>query len=334
MIVTFDDLKKVIFEKLLMLGSDEKTAEICAQTIAENDLDGVSSHGTGRFLRLATMIRDGNIKLNVVAECEQAFGAFEVWDGKLGMGITNAKMCMDRATDLASRYGIGCVALRNTNHWLRGGTYGIQATMKGFVGVCWTTTSPNMPPWGSDERTIGNNPLIFAVPYNGSYVLMDSAMAQFSYGAIENAIRRKKNLPLPGGYDSEGNLTTDPVEISKTWRVLPIGFWKGSGFSILLDMIASGLSKGKTVSEIGRQGGQPVDEYNLCQMFIAIKPFDMKEFNMRVESIIESVKKSRPVSDKTEIRIPSENSKKIHDLGMRNGINVDDSVWQSILDLK
>ncbi len=46
----------------------------------------------------------------------------ERWDGKLGPGNLNAYHCMDRAIKLAGQHGIGCVALANTNHWLRGGT--------------------------------------------------------------------------------------------------------------------------------------------------------------------------------------------------------------------
>lgn len=29
----------------------------------------------------------------------------------------------------------------------------------GVIGVCWTNTLPNLPPWGADEPRIGNNPL-------------------------------------------------------------------------------------------------------------------------------------------------------------------------------
>ena len=51
----------------------------------------------------------------------------------------------------------------------------------------------------------------------------------------------KRQLPVPGGYDTNGNITTDPAEIEKTWRVLPMGYWKGSGISIALDLIATVL---------------------------------------------------------------------------------------------
>ena len=34
--------------------------------------------------------------------------------------------------EIAREHGIGVVALRNANHWMRGGTYGQQAAEKGL----------------------------------------------------------------------------------------------------------------------------------------------------------------------------------------------------------
>ncbi|MCB6603514.1 Ldh family oxidoreductase, partial [Erysipelatoclostridium ramosum] len=65
-----------------------------------------------------------------------------------------------------------------------------------------------------------------------------------------------------------GQMTRDPGEIYKTKRVLPMGFWKGSGISIALDMIASVLTYGNAVHTIGTFE----DEIGLSQIMIAIDP--------------------------------------------------------------
>lgn len=54
-------------------------------------------------------------------------GAWEQWDGHLGPGPLNAFTSMERALALAREHGLGCIALRNTNHWIRGGSYGWHA---------------------------------------------------------------------------------------------------------------------------------------------------------------------------------------------------------------
>ena len=265
--VAFNDLAAEFKRVLMKKGCREDIAEQSARLMTESSADGVYSHGVNRFPRVVEYIDKGYIHVNATPTKVGGMGGFERWDANLGLGNVCAKMAMDRAIALAREHGIGAVGLRNANHWLRGGTYGWQAAEAGCIGICWTNTQPNMPAWGARDRRIGNNPFILAIPREGGHVVVDAAMAQFSYGQMEAAAMRGEQLPVPGGYDEEGNISADPVKISKTWRVLPIGFWKGSGMSILLDLIAAVLSGGRSTYRVGQLGS---DEYQLSQMCIAI----------------------------------------------------------------
>ena len=217
--IKFDDLKAEFKRVLIKKGCDETTADISAQLMTETSCDGVYSHGVNRFPRVIEYIDKGYIDLKAKPTKTESMGAFERWNGNLGFGNVNAKLSMDRAIELAKQYGIGCVALGNTNHWLRGGSYGWQAADAGCIGICWTNTQPNMPAWGAKDRRIGNNPYIMAIPRKEGHVVVDIAMAQFSYGrwnrppcaaiccqwlvammkkAISPVTRRKS--PKPGAY--------------------------------------------------------------------------------------------------------------------------------------
>ena len=71
------------------------------------------------------------------------------------------------------------------------------------------------------DRKIGNNPLIMSIPRSsGRHAVIDSAVSQFSYGKIEEARLKGRQLSVPGGYDREGNLTTAPAKIEETWSCL------------------------------------------------------------------------------------------------------------------
>jgi 3-dehydro-L-gulonate 2-dehydrogenase len=321
-------------DRLIKYGTNDEIACACARNLVETSLCGVYSHGLNRFPRIIAMIKKGRIKPNKRPLCVSALDSFEVWDGQLGMGNTNAAFCMDRAVDMAKKTGVGCTALRNTNHWQRGGAFGIQAAVAGCAAICWTTAMPNMPVWGGADRRIGNNPLIFCVPYGDNWVLFDGAMSQFSYGAIESAQLAGTPLPAAGGYDEEGRLSNDPGAIARTWRVLPIGFWKGSGLSLLMDMMASVLSGGKPVYEIGKQGGTPEDEYGVNQIFIAI---DMTRMNHgaaeTIDAIIADIKASTPAEGASEIRYPSEREKRIREENLKLGIPVNESIWNAVKSL-
>lgn len=320
------------FKRVLMKrGFSEKGAFDAATIFAQNSLAGVYSHGLNRFPRFVSYLEKGEIDPNVTATTEISLGAFERWDGHRGFGPLNAKRAMDRACELAKQYGIGIVALGNNNHWMRGGSYGFQAADNGCIGICWSNTCPNMPAWGGKDKKIGNNPMILAIPRaNGQHVVIDCAVSQFSYGKIEDCRLKGLQLPVPGGYDSEGNLTTDPAEIEKTWRVLPMGYWKGSGISIALDMIATVLTNGNSVQTIGTFD----DEVGLSQIMIAIDPAKGNSGEVTekiVNDIIADVKSSIPVKEGTEVLYPGEPEAKNVADNMENGIPVVEEVWNQIL---
>lgn len=92
-----------------------------------------------------------------------------------------------------------------------------------------------------------------AVPRKEGHLVLDMAMSQYSYGKLEVTRLANKKLPYPGGFDQEGNLTDDPAAIEQTRRILPMGYWKGSGFAIMLDVISSLLSGGLTTAGIDKK---------------------------------------------------------------------------------
>lgn len=328
MIQTFTD----ILERRHLTTQD---AALTAKIMADNSLDGVYTHGVNRFPKLVEYIDEGYIDIKAKPECILSAGAFERWNGHLGIGVLNARSAMARAIELASEHSVGIVALANTNHWMRGGAYGWQAADAGCVGICWTNTRPNMPAWGGADKKIGNNPFVLAVPRSdGRHVVVDMAMSQFSYGKIEEARLHGKKLPVAGGYDTSGNMTDDPIEIEKTMRVLPTGFWKGSSMSIALDLIAALLSAGLTTSEVGRRY---VEEYGLSQVFIAIdqKKFNTPEFSDElIESVIQDLKTSVPMVEDATLRYPGERDYNVRVAQLESGIQVVPEVWEKILGLK
>ncbi|HVH89486.1 MAG TPA: 3-dehydro-L-gulonate 2-dehydrogenase, partial [Terriglobales bacterium] len=279
-----------------------------------------------RFVR---GIRSGLVDPHAVPKLVSRFGAFERWDGQRGPGNLNAYHCMQRAVDLSHEHGIACAALRNTNHWMRGGNYGWQAADAGVIGICWTNTMPNLPPWGASDPRLGNNPIIIAVPRREGHVVLDMAASQFSYGAIESYRLKGQMLPVPGGFTREGELTRDPAEIERSKRPLPIGYWKGSGLALMLDMIASMLSGGKATHEIA---GEAERETNLSQVFIAIDPAVLGAGEEIVNRIIADLRASTPLTE-LPVRYPGEQVLKIRRESMERGVPVNGEIWSEVQQL-
>ena len=198
--VTYEKMTEEFRRVLQKNGFSETDAREAAVIFAQNSLAGVFSHGLNRFSRVISYIQKGEIDPSVSAERELGMGAMERWNGHRGFGPLNARKAMKRAIELAREYGIGMVALRNNNHWMRGGSYGWQAADAGCIGICWSNTMPNMPAWGGTDRKIGNNPLVMAIPgKDGKHVVIDCAVSQFSYGKLEDCRLKGIPLPVPGG---------------------------------------------------------------------------------------------------------------------------------------
>ena len=202
--VTYENMKSEFARILANLGFSESKADRCAEIFAVNSLEGVYSHGVNRFPKFIMYVKKGYVKPDAEPGLIKSLGSLEQWNGNLGPGPLNAIFATERAMDLASQYGIGLVAMGNTNHWMRGGTYGWIAARKGFSFIGWTNTEANMPAWGAKDFRIGNNPLVFAVPYGKEAIVLDFAMSQFSYGKLETYQLDGKQLPYPGGFNKEG----------------------------------------------------------------------------------------------------------------------------------
>lgn len=329
--IPFDEVQKTLAAILRNLGFTADRAETCARLFAETTRDGVYTHGIARFPRLVAMIRNGAVDPAAEPQVTARFGALERWDGRKGPGNLNALAAMERAIALAREHGIGCVALGNTNHWMRGGTYGWQAAEAGYIGICWTNTMPNLPPWGGVKPALGNNPLVFAVPRAAGPVVLDMAISQFSYGAIESYRKRGEMLPVDGGFDAEGNLTRDPAAIEQSQRALPVGYWKGSGLSVVLDTIAAVLSLGLATHQVP---ADPLKETGLSQLFFAINPQALgpaPRAEQIADEIVASLHNCPAAPPHTKVRYPGEQTLRTRAENMRLGLPVDPVLWNEIL---
>jgi len=326
--LTYIEIKSEIERVLKSVGFSNEKSDVLSSIFSENNLVGKESHGLNRFPSFIESVKQGRVLVNSRPELVSSFQAIEQWDGNLGAGPLNAMFSIERACELAAEFGIGSVAIRNTNHWMRGGSYGWRAAELGYISICWTNAKPTMPAWGSSEIKLGNNPLVISVPYKPDPIVFDAALTQYSYGTLEVLNRKGEKLKYDGGFDRDGNLTKEPEEILETQRALPIGLWKGSGLSLVLDILAAVLSGGKAVNEINKQG----NEFGVSQVFIALKP-DAFNNSIKVEEVVEKIIDDFHESlsiDNSEILYPGEQSSRQRQNNIKNGIFIETELWEQI----
>lgn len=332
--IPFELMQQVVTDAFVRAGMNAQDARTCATAHTESSCDGIYSHGLNRVARFVDYIHRGWIDLAAKPSLVKQLGAIEIWDGNFGPGVLNAFAAIDRTMAVADGHGVGIVGLRNTTHWMRGGTYGWRAADRGYVAICWTNTESCMPAWGGKNTRIGNNPFVMAVPRSKGHVVLDMAMSQYSYGKLQVTRLKGEQLPFPGGFDKDGNLTSEPGPIEQSMRILPTGYWKGSGLAILLDTLAAVLSEGLATNDIdkiqrGSCGGA-------SQVFIAIDPARLggREFTDRVaDGVADYVNTSTPAEGSSGARYPGESALRTRVDQRKNGIVVDDGVWAEVMAL-
>lgn len=109
-----------------------------------------------------------------------------------------------------------------------------------------------------------------------------------------------------------------------------MGYWKGSGFSIALDMIATVLSNGNSVQKIGTFD----DEVGLTQIMIAIDPAKANSVELTdeiVDQIVADVKSSIPEKEGGEVYYPGELAIKNIRENLKLGVPVIEEKWDEVL---
>jgi 3-dehydro-L-gulonate 2-dehydrogenase len=171
-----------------------------------------------------------------------------------------------------------------------------------------------------------------ALPYKDEAIVLDMAMSQYSFGAMELSLLRSEKLSAHGGYNKNGELTNDPAEVLESRRALPIGYWKGAGMSLLLDILSTILSGGSAVHEITKSG----IETDISQVFIAIDISKLGNHSIitkTIESILEDYHQSVPADASKKITYPGERVLNNRRKNLANGIPVLRTVWDKIMAL-
>ncbi len=112
----------------------------------------------------------------------------------------------------------------------------------GLVGIACTAYMPSVAPAGSKTALFGTNPISFAWPRpGGTPIVYDMATASMALGDVQIALRDGRKVPEGTGLNAKGEPSTDPAEIIKG-VLLPFGGYKGSAISLMVELLAAGLT--------------------------------------------------------------------------------------------
>ena len=132
----------------------------------------------------------------------------------------------------------------------------------------------------------------------------------------------------------KGNLTSDPGAIEESRRILPTGYWKGSGLALALDLAATLMANGKSGSDMDADG---LGSCGGCsQIFIAYDPNmfgEQEEIMEKLDRRVTAARNAHPIDSARPVTCPGDQTRKRRAKSMKEGIHVDDGIWRQIIEL-
>jgi ureidoglycolate dehydrogenase (NAD+) len=266
------------------------------------NLRGIDSHGVLRIPRYVEMVEQGDI---VAADPQTAheFGAIAILDGNKCPGVVGMTAAATAAARLARVHGVGWAAIRNTSHCGAIGYFTATLAEQGLVAIGMSASKPLMAYHGARGEALSTNPLSIAIPtQDGSSLVLDMSTAAVALGKIMAAKDAGREIPEGWGVDAEGKSTTDPAKVA---AVLPMAGPKGSGLSLMIEMLASVLPGAPVIAPalLGRKGG------GLNGTVVALAPDafgDAEAFAAAVTELAGAVHGLEPVEPGNAVLLPGE----------------------------
>jgi L-2-hydroxycarboxylate dehydrogenase (NAD+) len=350
--VDFETLEKFMVDALQACGIPEEDALIIGDVLIESDKRGIDSHGIGR-LKPIYIDRINIGIMNPITEIEVLKDdvTTAVLDGHNGMGHVVGKKAMEMAIEKAKKYGMGMVAVRNSNHYGIAGYYATMATEAGMIGVTGTNARPSIAPTFGVENMMGTNPLTFGIPTDEEFpFVLDCATSVTQRGKIEVYGRAGKELPPGWVIGLDGNTRTDTQQVLKDLNtgeaaLTPLGGigdvtggYKGFGYALVVEILSAALQDGAFMKELnGFDADMKPIPYPLGHFFIAIDPerfMGLETFKRVAGTICRQIRASKKAPGEERIYTAGEKEYLAWEYRKEHGCPVPPSLRKMMVELR
>ena len=240
--LTLDEISALIIRVMLANGCDDENAMALADIMTRAERDGSHSHGLFRVPGYVKALRSGKVNGKAKPTVKKITPAVIQVDGHGCFAPIAQAAGLPVLAEAAKEIGIGALSLIGVHHFAALWPETEFLADRGLVGIACTAYMPAVAPAGSTTALFGTNPISFAWPRPGSTpVVYDMATASMAMGDIQIAARDGRTVPVGTGLDQDGNPTTDPAKIAKG-VLLPFGGYKGSAISMMVELLAAGLT--------------------------------------------------------------------------------------------
>ena len=323
-------LEKLVAAIMQGGGCQPEDAATIARRLVDSNLVGHDSHGVIRVGKYLEWMRDGWVKANQAPSILFESDTIAIVDGNRGFGQIVGEFAGALRTAKAAKTGIAMVGLRNCGHLGRVGDWAELAAEAGQVSLHFLNTSgaQRVAPFGGSDRRLSTNPITVGVPLAGrDPVILDITTSMVAEGKLFVASNKGEHVPPGWIIDKRGQPTTDPSEFYDGGALLTVGAHKGSGLSIIVDLLAGALSTGRS--------SDPEDTVlrnNMLSIYIAPQVYDTSgAVEREVARFVDWVRASPPAVPGQPVLLPGEVERSTRARRLERGIDIDDKTWTDIL---
>ena len=326
-----DELCRFLTDIFRALGMSAADAGTVAETMAWADLRGGEGHGMSRLGLYKSFIEAGDLDPAARPQVTIDRPAMFVLDGHRCAGAVAMTEGLAEAMRRARGAGI-CVGLvRNTTHAGAIGRYALAAAEAGFAAIVLAAAKPMMAYHGAGAPAVATSPIAFAVPTDRhGPIVLDMATSVVAMGKIIRM--RQSGSPIPEGWalTRDGEPTTDPALAA---TVLPVGGAKGSGLSLMFELLTSVLGSNPIiVPEIGH--GDTRNRQNAMLVVLEIGAFRADpDFRRDADELADLIKSLPRQLGTDEILLPGERGHRVEAARRRDGIPVPPKSWAELMQI-
>ena len=313
-------------------------ASIVAASLVGANLRGHDSHGVMRIPFYVEGVEQGRVHPGAPLAVVRETPAMLLCDAGWGFGQVQLRRLLDLLIPKARELGVASAAVQKAGHTGRMGEYVELAAETNMVLLTIAGNhagKPRMAPPGGTTAILGTSPFTVGVPTDGEPIVLDFATSVVAEGKAR--VKWLAGEPCPEGWliDAEGRPTTDPAVMYQepAGSLRPLGgerAYKGFGMALLIDMLAGGLSGGKSARA---DYGPPLGNDVLFILFDPAAFAGMEHFASQIAITANYVRNAPVVEGAAEIQLPGDPERRTMAERLENGIPVDQGNWDQLVAL-
>ncbi|MDQ3695471.1 MAG: Ldh family oxidoreductase [Chloroflexota bacterium] len=329
--VPVPELRQLATTLIAAIGTPADLAKSVSDSLINANLAGHDSHGVLRLPGYLAAARAGDVRVAARPAVTHVDRATARVDGGWGWGQPAMWLATETVRERAREHGVGCTVVNRCFHIGRVAPYVEALARHGLVGLAMSNAGPAVAPHGGRQRTLGTNPFAWAVPRGPEMepLSFDIATAAIAEGKLR--VAQSKGLPVAPGLllTEDGRPTIAPDDFYAGGALLAFGGHKGSGISLLAQVLGLGLAGLDTSTFSGPRGANgPVI------IAIEIPPFsDPEQFVTAITALCGRIAASPPAEEVERVLLPGDLEIATRAEREQTGIPIPDTTWGQLAEL-